>query len=100
MCIYLATVESNRYHTHLAGLAEEALSDGRRRRHFFYGGQYVVWSVYGVVLVGREWQMEDDQDKIWRRFDPRYVNLDAEEKDAMLRSRNKEEEGRKKKNEE
>lgn len=57
-----------------------------------------MWSgVYGVVLVGREWQMEDDQDKIWRRFDPRYVNLDAEEKDAMLRSRNKEEEGRKKK---
>ena len=33
MYIYLATVESNRDDTHLAGLAEEALSDGRRSRH-------------------------------------------------------------------
>lgn len=38
-----------------------------------YGRQSVlVWSVYRVV--GSE-DVEDDQDKIRRRFDSRYVNL-------------------------
>lgn len=56
----------------------------------------MYWS--GVCVVERSGRWRDDQDKIWRRFDPRYVNRDAEEekkKKAVLRSRNKDEEGRK-----
>ena len=40
----------------------------------------MYWCGVCVCVVERSGRWRDDQDKIWRRFDPRYVNRDAEEK--------------------